>query len=80
MPSHPRNIWIENDLWESAAEWSQTTGMSRGKIVNLALSQFLTSLGPEATFTASATFDASGPTHRQPPAKVPQTADDDVEF
>lgn len=65
MGSHPRNIWIDNDLWDAAAELSRETGVSRGKIVNTALSTYLTSNATTSTTTVQmdATL-ATSPTHR----------------
>lgn len=69
MASHPRNIWIDNDLWAAAAELSKATGVSRGKIVNSALSVYLTS-STDANVQMDATIAVS-PTHR-PAATKPE--------
>lgn len=64
MGSHPRNIWIDNDLWDAAAELSRETGVSRGKIVNTALNIYLTNTSTSSTTVQMDAVTATSPTHR----------------
>ena len=71
MPSHPRNIWIDNDLWDRAFTLSEESGVSRGKIVNTALNLYLsTATTSSVQADVQMTVDASGPSHREPPQRV----------
>jgi hypothetical protein len=60
MSSRPHTIYIDDDLWEAAAERAKTEGISTARVINTSVSTYLhISIG-----TQMDPVDASAPSHR----------------
>jgi len=64
VPSRPRNIWVDDDLWSQTKTFAQTHNLSAAKVVHTALIRYL-NVPPDTTI-------GTAPQYRAPTLVEPQ--------